>query len=344
MPDINATIQWYQDKMAQGITYSMVLRYGPDSYDCSSAGYYALIAGGFFPVGIHIGNTDSLYDDLEKYGWVQVPADANGNVATERGDACIWGVRGQSAGANGHFMEFVSEPNIIHCSGGYNGIHVDNHDWLNSINGYPPITVYRFAGHAPSFDNNPVDQVVEAGSVIRFDKAYRVDDLQTVENDWQIQTTELCHADFTWQDNGIPASIVVKVDGAGYATADQELAVGSEYVIPGKFTVLDVGQDGDRWLAQIDVGDGLKTWVDLETTTEIKASDNGHPTPPQAPTPPPPTPPTPAPSPAPQPAPAPSPSPVPAPQPTPPPVPAPRPFTSWWMALIALLIKTIFRI
>ena len=45
------------------VTYSMAYpqRLGPESLDCSSFVYYALIAGGFLPNGTRIGNTESLY-------------------------------------------------------------------------------------------------------------------------------------------------------------------------------------------------------------------------------------------------------------------------------------------
>lgn len=276
-------IAWYYAHKGK-VTYSMVERRGPNSYDCSSAGYYALIQGGFFSPSIYIGNTDSMFGDLERAGWVQVPADANGFIDTKRGDVGIWGRRGASSGSNGHFMMWVDADNIIHCSFGYNGIAVSNHDWLWGINGRPPITVYRYVGTTPPVINDPTDQLVEVGSYIKFHSMFRVDDVQNIADVWQVQSNVLCPIGFTWADNGIPAAPLVEVDGQGYATPDQSLDVGSLYIIPGKYKILDVGESNGRWLGQIE-WNGLKFWVDLEPATEVGENDPGTVTPPSPPPP-----------------------------------------------------------
>lgn len=271
MADINSSLAWFYDRLGK-VTYSMTYRNGPSSYDCSSAVYYALIQGGFFPASTYIGNTESLFNDLERLGWTQVPADANDTVNAQRGDIFIWGVRGQSAGAFGHTGMFVDANNIIHCSYVYNGIHVDNHDWLSKINGYPHLTVYRYSGFTPQ--NNPTDQILEKGSTVQFSKVYRADDVQMIDGIWQVRTNELCRNNFTWEDNGIPAEPLVEVDLEGYRTPDQELNPGSLYVIPGKFTVLDIDQVDGMWLGQFEMA-GVKFWADVETLTEIRDSDPG---------------------------------------------------------------------
>lgn len=273
--DINQSIKWFTDRQGK-VTYSMTSRLGPNSYDCSSAVYLSLIQGGFFPSGIWAGNTDSLYGDLERRGWVKVSG------ARQRGDVFIWGKRGASGGAFGHTGLFVNSSDIIHCAAGYNGIHVDNHDWLRSINGYPEVTVYRYSG-AYEGDN---DQNLDIGSTIRFDRPYTVNDVQLIGGIWQVKTDELCREDFTWDDNGIPAEPLVEVDADGFATPDQSLSPGSLYKIPGKFTVLDLGQHKSYWFALIQ-WNGLKFWVDVETATEIKTSEPGTPVPSQRPTTPP---------------------------------------------------------
>lgn len=322
---LEQAIAWFEARKGK-VTYSMAERRGPSSYDCSSSVYYALIQASIFPVGIYIGNTDSLFGDLERHGWVQLQPNAQGNFDTQRGDVFIWGTRGNSNGGLGHTGMFENANDIIHCSYGYNGIAVSNYDWLHSINGTPPQTFYRYSGSTPAPANNPTDQVVEIGSFVKFDKVYTVNDVQDISDVWQVRTTELCPSGFTWADNGIPAAGLTEIDGDGFATTDQELAIGSSYKIPGKFQVSDVGATGDRWLAQIEYS-GLKFWVDLETAIEVDANDPGTPTPgnrpaPPAPQPDPvPTPPTPDPV-----VPAPVPDPTPEPQPTHPdgtPIPAP---------------------
>ena len=273
-------LKWMYDKMAAKVTYSMVYRNGPSSYDCSSAVYYSLIQQGRLAQGHRIGNTDSLFNDLEKSGWVKTGA-------PKRGDIFIWGRRGASGGAAGHTGFFVNATDIIHCAAGYNGIHVDNHAWLRSINGNPEVTVYTYTGAAAAVPYiGDTDQNVDIGSYIKFDKSFVVDAVQLIGGIWQIRTNELCKNDFTWDDNGIPAGPVYEVDNEGYATPDQDLNIGSIYRIPGKFTILDIGQNPQgAWLAMIE-RDGLKFWVDIETATEVLASDAGTPTPGQRPAPP----------------------------------------------------------
>lgn len=52
-------IQWMQNRLGK-VTYSMTHRLGPNSYDCSSAVFLAMIAGGFLPSG-SMGNTETLF-------------------------------------------------------------------------------------------------------------------------------------------------------------------------------------------------------------------------------------------------------------------------------------------
>lgn len=280
MTSLESAIQWLQDHKGK-VSYSMNERRGPNSYDCSSSVYYALIQGGFLPIGAYIGNTESEFGDLEKHGWTQVQPNAQGNFDTQRGDVFIWGVRGDSSGANGHTGIFTDANNIIHCSFGYNGIAVSNYDWLHQINGSVPQTFYRYTGESTPA-TSPVDQVIDPGSYIRFDKAFAVNGIQNQGDVWEIKADELCPVGFTWADNGIPAAPAIEIDADGYATPDQSLDVGSHFKLPGKWLVSDVGQSNDRWLAQIE-WNGLKFWVDVEFATEVGASDSGTPNPPQRP-------------------------------------------------------------
>lgn len=322
---LEKSISWFTARKGK-VTYSMTDRRGPKSYDCSSAVYYALIEAGVFPSTIFIGNTDSLYRDLERHGFTLVQG-KNGVFSAQRGDIFLWGVRGQSGGAAGHTGQFVNPDDIIHCNYGYNGITVNNHDLIAKYNGWPELTIYRHTGSTtPQPTGSATDQIVEPGSFIKFEGSYTAHDVQFQANTWQIRTNDLCKADFTWEDNGIPAGLVTEVDAHGFATADQELAIGSLYKIPGKFLVLDVGESNGHWLAQVGFG-AMTFWVDIETATEVTGNDAGTPLPtprqeqpvvtPTVPTPVPP-PQTPAPVEAPKPVeetPKPSPVELPAPQP-----------------------------
>ncbi|WP_375180245.1 peptidoglycan amidohydrolase family protein [Enterococcus rotai] len=158
MSNINAMIKWMSDRQGK-VTYSMNIRLGPNSYDCSSAVYLALIAGGFLPAG-SMGNTDTLFNHLEKAGWQQIQP-VNGNYPAKRGDVFIWGNRGGSGGAAGHTGIFIDDnDNIIHCNYGYNGITVNDHDYIWNLNGQPAIAIYRFKGgqsEVPVTDQNKPD-------------------------------------------------------------------------------------------------------------------------------------------------------------------------------------------
>ncbi|MDR3189753.1 MAG: SH3 domain-containing protein [Lactobacillaceae bacterium] len=150
-------IQWMENARSRGVTYSMELRNGPNSYDCSSAVYYALKAGGFLPTTNRIGNTETLFVDLENYGWSKVPA-SNGVFATKRGDIFIWGIRGSTAGAFGHTgIFFDNNDQIIHCNYADNGINITDHDIRWIANGRPYVTIYRYIGtgvNVPAPDDN----------------------------------------------------------------------------------------------------------------------------------------------------------------------------------------------
>ncbi|EOH95916.1 hypothetical protein UAY_03342 [Enterococcus moraviensis ATCC BAA-383] len=143
MENIEKMIKWMSDRKGK-VTYSMAARLGPNSYDCSSAVYFALINGGFLNTD-KMGNTDTLFAHLENAGWNQVQADGAGNYPAKRGDIFIWGNRGASGGAAGHTGIFIDDQDsIIHCNYGYNGITVNNHDTIWALNGCPAITIYRY--------------------------------------------------------------------------------------------------------------------------------------------------------------------------------------------------------
>jgi len=287
MRSIDTALNWFQQRRG-AVYYSMTYRNGQvvngrPNFDCSSAVYYALIEAGFLRQGTWIGNTDSLFRDLEANGWVQVQ-EVNGYIDAKRGDVFIWGVRGASGGAFGHTGMFTSPSNIIHCSSGYNGIHEDNHDWLHKINGYPANTIYRYVGGstpAPA-PNDPNDQNVDVGSYIKFLDTYAVDDMIEVGGRWEVRTNALCPSGFAWADNGIPVEPLVEIDANGYATSDQDLHIGELYKIPGKYKVLGINNRDNIWLAQIE-SNGLKFWVDLASATEVPELDQGTPVPSQKP-------------------------------------------------------------
>lgn len=145
MANINAIIKWMFDQLGK-VTYSMTNRLGPSSYDCSSAVYNTLIAGGFLKAASMV-NTETLFNDLECNGWEQVQP-VNGNYPAKKGDIFIWGTRGQKLGAAGYTGIFIDDnDNIIHCNYWFNGISINDHDYIWGYNGQPDITIYRYSGN-----------------------------------------------------------------------------------------------------------------------------------------------------------------------------------------------------
>lgn len=113
-------IKWMQDRLGK-VTYSMTHRLGPNSYDCSSAVFFSMIAGGFLPSG-SMGNTETLF------GMVGTKLKKISRSEVQRGDIFISGTPGGSNGSAGHTGIFLSNGSFIHCSYTHNGIAVDTND------------------------------------------------------------------------------------------------------------------------------------------------------------------------------------------------------------------------
>ncbi|EOS60038.1 hypothetical protein C815_01776 [Firmicutes bacterium M10-2] len=138
---IQNMINWMETRKGK-IFYSMEQRLGPNSYDCSSAVYFALQEGGFLPTGT-MGNTDTLFNHLEQNGWSQIVPDQ-----ADRGDIFIWGVRGGSSGASGHTGIFTDHTHIIHCNYSNNGISEDIYETVWQAKGNPVQTIYRYSNQS----------------------------------------------------------------------------------------------------------------------------------------------------------------------------------------------------
>lgn len=256
-------INWFAARRGR-VTYSMERRYGPSSYDCSSAVYYALIEGGIFPQGTRIGNTETLFVDLEKYGFVQLPADAEGNVETRRGDVFIWGGRGHSLGAAGHTGIMVDGDNIIHCNYGHNGISVNNHDQIWEINGCPPYTFYRHQGKpAPA---QPLERKAISG-------IHTVEFRDVQHGIEQVLSPTLYGANPTWEDNGIPVTAINKVDNDGYWLSGKTMP-GEKFIVPGLFVVKERSRDetNGKLYALLDNVGGHEVWVLNDILTDAETN------------------------------------------------------------------------
>ncbi|WP_155969641.1 peptidoglycan amidohydrolase family protein [Streptococcus ruminantium] len=148
--DFETSIRWMMDRVGRA-TYSMDYRNGPDSYDCSSAVYYALTAGGAISAGWAV-NTEYEHDWLMNNGFELVAENTAWDAKC--GDIFIWGRRGESAGAGGHTGIFVDGDNIIHCNYAHNGISVNEHDATWSYAGRPYYYVYRLKDQSETTTSN----------------------------------------------------------------------------------------------------------------------------------------------------------------------------------------------
>ena len=274
---MDKVIEWFQQRQGR-VSYSMINRNGASSYDCSSSIYHALIYAGILPQGFRIGNTETEFVDLPKFGFQRIEADANGYIQTQRGDIFIWGKQGQTNGAGGHTGIYLDSDNIIHCSYGYNGIHTDNHDWLAGINGVQDLTIFRYSGkpqNAPAPQPQPeaIDDVINIGSHFKFPQALQVAEININDGRKELKIDALCPRGFTWAENGLPANWATKVDNDGYKI-DGEINAGDWVKINGAFVALEVVQNDGLWFAKIK-RDGIDVWVELTPVTEIPAGDNG---------------------------------------------------------------------
>lgn len=125
-----AVIDWFQEREGQ-VTYSMTNRTGPDSYDCSSAVFYALMAGGYLDDGTWPGTTESLYA-LE--GSLLTPISRD---EVQAGDLFVAGYKGSSLGAGGHTGLALSNSSIIHANYSDNGISTTPIEGYTSYSGMP---------------------------------------------------------------------------------------------------------------------------------------------------------------------------------------------------------------
>lgn len=274
---MDKAIEWFQQRQGK-VSYSMVYRNGSASYDCSSAIYHSLIYAGILPAGFRIGNTESEFVDLPKFGFQRIEADANGYIPTQRGDIFIWGKQGYTNGAGGHTGIFINNNDIIHCAYAYNGIHTDNHDWLAGINNVQYLTIFRYTGKpqnapAPAPQAEAIDDVINIGSHFKINPALQVAEVNINDGRRELKIDALCPRGFTWAENGVPANWVFKVDGDGYRV-DGEINAGDWVKIQGAFVALEVVQNDGMWFAKVK-RDGIDVWMELTPVSEIPAGEYG---------------------------------------------------------------------
>lgn len=158
--NMQQAIAWMEARRGK-VTYSMDYRNGPNSYDCSSSVYFALMSAGAISAGWAV-NTEYMHDWLIKNEFKLIAE--NSVFAAQRGDIFIWGRRGQSSGAGGHTGIFVDSNNIIHCNYARNGITVDNYLATARASGNMYYYIYRPSGQSAvstSTAGKSIDQLVQ---------------------------------------------------------------------------------------------------------------------------------------------------------------------------------------
>ncbi|MEI4342414.1 peptidoglycan amidohydrolase family protein [Streptococcus suis] len=143
--NMEQAIVWMEARRGK-VTYSMDYRNGPNSYDCSSSVYFALMSAGAISAGWAV-NTEYMHDWLIKNGYKLIAE--NQDWDAKRGDIFIWGRRGQSSGAGGHTGIFVDPDNIIHCNYANNSITINNYNQTAAASGWMYCYVYRL-GNQPT--------------------------------------------------------------------------------------------------------------------------------------------------------------------------------------------------
>lgn len=252
----NKFLNWFRWRQGK-VTYSMTNRWGANSYDCSSSIYYALKEAGIFPQNLPIGNTETLFNDLPKYGFVKVAEGENVDYDAKAGDIFIWGRRGYTLGAGGHTGVLTSDHTMIHCNYGFNGITENDYNYIWNYNNRPYETFYRYAG-------------------ARQDKYVQLPDFYVageVQGD-KLRCDALAPVNFTWEDNGIPISVTQKVDASGEYLGEGNIQQGDRFIIPFKYKVWEEMQDGGKLWYKI-APENKEFWIVAEKTMQVNENATG---------------------------------------------------------------------
>ena len=163
--DLKVAIKWFEEREGK-TTYSQDAgsRKGPLQYDCSSAIYMALVAGGAGKTaGDYPVSTETEHEWLLKNGFNKVYEGKWGDKGdvkeVKKGDIIIWGTKGSSGGDLGHTMIMYDNETIIHSSAGHNGIARDTYSkYRDEATDHQTVYVYRYSG-STNFSEDDVEKV-----------------------------------------------------------------------------------------------------------------------------------------------------------------------------------------
>lgn len=252
----NNFLNWFRWRQGK-VTYSMTNRWGANSYDCSSSIYYALKEAGIFPQNLPIGNTETLFNDLPKYGFTKVAEGENVDYDAKAGDIFIWGRRGYTLGAGGHTGVLTSDHTMIHCNYGFNGITENDYNYIWNYNNRPYETFYRYTG-------------TKQDKYVQLPDFYVANEIQGDK----LRCDALAPVNFTWEDNGIPISVTQKVDASGEYLGEGSIQQGDRFIIPFKYKVWEEMQDGGKLWYKI-APENKEFWIVAEKTMEVNENATG---------------------------------------------------------------------
>ncbi len=163
--DLKVAIKWFEEREGK-TTYSQDVgsRKGPLQYDCSSAIYMALVAGGAGKTaGDYPVSTETEHEWLLQNGFNKVYEGKWGDKGdvkeVKKGDIIIWGTKGSSGGDLGHTMIMYDNETIIHSSAGHNGIARDTYSkYRDEATDHQTVYVYRYSG-STNFSEDDVEKV-----------------------------------------------------------------------------------------------------------------------------------------------------------------------------------------
>ena len=163
--DLKVAIKWFEEREGK-TTYSQDAgsRKGPLQYDCSSAIYMALVAGGAGKTaGDYPVSTETEHEWLSQNGFNKVYEGKWGDKGdvkeVKKGDIIIWGTKGSSGGDLGHTMIMYDNETIIYSSAGHNGIARDTYSkYRDEATDHQTVYVYRYSG-STNFSEDDVEKV-----------------------------------------------------------------------------------------------------------------------------------------------------------------------------------------
>lgn len=163
--DLKVAIKWFEEREGK-TTYRQDAgsRKGPLQYDCSSAIYMALVAGGAGKTaGDYPVSTETEHEWLLQNGFNKVYEGKWGDKGdvkeVKKGDIIIWGTKGSSGGDLGHTMIMYDNETIIHSSAGHNGIARDTYSkYRDEATDHQTVYVYRYSG-STNFSEDDVEKV-----------------------------------------------------------------------------------------------------------------------------------------------------------------------------------------